>query len=340
MSDQLKEPKVLGLPENIKPLEIEDNKQIKIFSGRANPMLGKEVAKELGLELGNISIKPFADGELYVQIGESVRGHDVFLIQATHPPVNENLVELMVIIDALRRASAKTINVIMPYFGYARQDRKAAGREPITSKLVAKLIGEAGADRVLCLDLHSDQIIGFFDVLVDHVYAAPVLIDYIKRFIDTDDLVIVSPDVGGVARARGYAKRIGDVPIAIVDKRRHHDKQNVVEVMNVIGDVEGKTAILIDDLIDTAGTITKAADLIMEKGAKEVYACATHGVLSGPAYELIENSPIKELIITNSIPLQPMWYQSKKAVQVSVAPFLAEAIRRIFSNGSVSGMFI
>ncbi len=340
--DPLRSPRVLGLPEEeLTPLEFKDaNKKIKIFSGRANPLLGKEIAKELGLELSSISIKPFADGELYVQIQESVRGFDVFLVQATHPPVNENLMELLIIIDALRRASARSINVIMPYYGYARQDRKAAGREPITSKLVAKLIGEAGADRVLCLDLHSDQIIGFFDVLVDHVYAAPVIIDYIKRFINTEDLIIVSPDVGGVARARGYAKRIGDVPIAIVDKRRHHDRQNSVEVMNVIGDIEGKTAILIDDLIDTAGTMTKAADLLMQKGAKEVYACATHGVLSGPAFERIEASPIKELIVTNSVPLSPMWYQSKKVVQVSVAPFLAECIRRIFTNGSVSGMFI
>jgi ribose-phosphate pyrophosphokinase len=340
MDEKLRSPRVLGLPEeDLTPIDFQNN-QIKIFSGRANPLLGKEIAKELGLELSSIKIKPFADGELYVQIQESVRGFDVFLVQATHPPVNENLMELLIIIDALRRASARTINVIMPYYGYARQDRKAAGREPITSKLVAKLIGEAGADRVMCLDLHSDQIIGFFDTLIDHVYAAPVIIDYIKRFIGTDDLVIVSPDVGGVARARGYAKRIGDVPIAIVDKRRHHDKQNVVEVMNVIGDVEGKVAILIDDLIDTAGTMTKAADLLVQKGAREVYACATHGVLSGPAYERIENSPIKQLIITNSVPLSPMWYQSKKVVQVSVAPFLAECIRRISTNGSVSGMFI
>lgn len=331
---------LLGLPENLTQLSSSDEKQIKIFSGRANPLLSKEIAKELGMELGQIKIKPFADGELYVQIQESVRGCEVFLIQPTCPPVNENLMELLIILDALKRASAKTINVILPYYGYARQDRKAAGREPITSKLVAKMISEAGADRVLCLDLHSEQIIGFFDTLVDHVHASPVLIDYIKRFIGTDDLVIVSPDVGGVARARAYAKRLDDAPIAIVDKRRMLDQQNMIEVMNVIGEVDGKTAILIDDLIDTAGTICKAAELIKEKGAKNVFACATHGVLSGPAYERIEASCIEELVITNSIPLAPIWIQSEKMKQVSIAPFIAEAIRRIHTGDSVSGLFI
>jgi ribose-phosphate pyrophosphokinase len=330
---------VLSLPEKLKNLE-QEQKQIKIFSGRANPLLGMEIAKELGLELGKINIKPFADGELYVQVQESVRGCEVFLVQPTHMPVNENLVELLIIIDALKRASAKTINVVMPYFGYARQDRKAAGREPITSKLVAKLIAEAGADRVLCLDLHSEQIIGFFDCLIDHVHAAPVLIDYVKRFIDCENLVIVSPDVGGVARARAYAKRLGDAPIAIVDKRRMHDQQNVVEVMNVIGDVKGKTAILVDDLIDTAGTMCKAAQLLKDKGAQKIYALSSHGVLSGPAYERVEASPIEELIITNSIPLAPIWIQSKKIKQVSIAPFLAEAIRRIYTGDSVSGLFV
>lgn len=330
---------ILGLPEQLTKLSSNDEKMIKIFAGRSNPLLSKEIAKELGMELGKLKIKPFADGELYVQIQESVRGCEVFLIQPTCPPVNENLMELFIILDALKRASAKTINVVMPYYGYARQDRKAAGREPITSKLVAKLIGEAGADRVLCLDLHSEQIIGFFDTLVDHVHASPVLIDYVKRFIGLDNLVLVSPDVGGVSRARAYAKRLGDAPIAIVDKRRSYDQQNVVEVMNVIGDVEGKTAILIDDLIDTAGTICKAAQLIKDKGAQRVFACATHGVLSGPAYERIESSPIEELVITNSIPLAPIWIQSKKMKQVSVAPFLAEAIRRIYTGDSVSGLF-
>jgi ribose-phosphate pyrophosphokinase len=331
---------ILGLPEKLTELTSSDEKQIKIFSGRSNPLLSKEIAKELGMELGQIKIKPFADGELYVQIQESVRGCEVFLIQPTCPPVNENLMELLIIIDALKRASAKTINVVIPYYGYARQDRKAAGREPITSKLVAKMITEAGADRVLCLDLHSEQIIGFFDTLVDHVHASPVLIDYIKRFIGTDDLVIVSPDVGGVARARAYAKRLNDAPIAIVDKRRMLDEQNMIEVMNVIGEVDGKKAILIDDLIDTAGTICKAAELIKEKGAKNVFACATHGVLSGPAYERIEASCIEELVITNSIPLAPIWIQSEKMKQVSIAPFIAEAIRRIHTGDSVSGLFI
>lgn len=331
---------LLGLPEELTKLNVQDARQIKIFSGRANPLLSREIAKELGLELGQIKIKPFADGELYVQIQESVRGCEVFLIQPTCPPVNENLMELLIILDALKRASAKTINVIIPYYGYARQDRKAAGREPITSKLVAKMISEAGADRVLCLDLHSEQIIGFFDTLVDHVHASPVLIDYIKRFIGTEDLVIVSPDVGGVARARAYAKRLNDAPIAIVDKRRMLDQQNMIEVMNVIGEVENKTAILIDDLVDTAGTMCKAAELIKEKGAKQVFACATHGVLSGPAFERIESSCIQEFIITNTIPLAPIWIQSEKIKQVSIAPFIAEAIRRIYTGDSVSGLFI
>jgi ribose-phosphate pyrophosphokinase len=331
---------LLGLPEKLTQLSSSDEKNIKIFSGRSNPLLSKEIAKELGMELGQIKIKPFADGELYVQIQESVRGCEVFLIQPTCPPVNENLMELLIILDALKRASAKTINVILPYYGYARQDRKAAGREPITSKLVAKMISEAGADRVLCLDLHSEQIIGFFDTLVDHVHASPVLIDYIKRFIGNDDLVLVSPDVGGVARARAFAKRFNDAPIAIVDKRRMLDQQNMIEVMNVIGDVEGKTAILIDDLIDTAGTMCKAAELIKEKGAKKVFACATHGVLSGPAFERIEASCIEEFVITNSIPLAPIWIQSEKIKQVSIAPFIAEAIRRIHTGDSVSGLFI
>lgn len=330
----------LNLPEKLANFQQSTDRQIKIFSGRANPALSNEIAKELGLELGKIKIKPFADGELYVQIQESVRGCDVFLIQPTHNPVNENIMELLIMIDALKRASANTINVIMPYYGYARQDRKASGREPITSKLSAKLIGEAGADRVVCLDLHSTQIVGFFDTLIDHVFAAPVLVDYMKRTIDMDNLVVVSPDVGGVARAREFAKRLGDAPIAIVDKRRSYDVHNSVEVFNIIGEVEGKTAILVDDLIDTAGTICKAASLLQENGAKEVYAAASHGVLSGPAFERIEESPIKELIITNSIPLKPIWLQSKKMKQISVAPFLGEAIRRIFSNDSVSGMFV
>ncbi len=331
---------LLGLPEELTQLRDSDTKAIKIFSGRANPLLSKEIAKELRIELGKITIKPFADGELYIQIQESVRGCDVFLVQPTNPPVNENLVELLIIIDALKRASAKSINVIMPYFGYARQDRKAAGREPITAKLVARMISEAGATRVLCLDLHSEQIIGFFDTLVDHVHATPVLIDYIKRFIGTDNLVIVSPDVGGVRRARAYAKKLEDAPIAIVDKRRNVEKQNVIEVMNIIGDVQGKTAILIDDIVDTAGTMCQAAQLLKEKGATKIFACATHGVLSGPAFERIEASPIEEFIITNSIPLAPVWIQSEKMKQISVAPFLAEAIRRVYTGDSVSGLFI
>jgi ribose-phosphate pyrophosphokinase len=329
----------LGLPSTLTQLQKDSEHKIKIFSGRANELLGKMIAKELGFELGKIKIQPFSDGELYVQIQESVRGCEVFIVQSTNPPVNENLMELLIIIDCLKRASAKKINVVMPYYGYARQDRKAAGREPITSKLVAKLIGEAGADRVICLDLHSSQIIGFFDTLIDHVHATPILIEYIKRFIGYENTVVVSPDVGGVARAREFAKRLDDAPIAIVDKRRNLEKHNTVEVMNVIGDVKGKDAILIDDLIDTAGTMCKAAQLLKDQGANRVFACATHGVLSGPAFERIEESPIEQLIITDSIPLAPIWLQSSKIKQVSIAPFMSEAIRRIHTNGSVSGLF-
>ncbi|PPR94872.1 hypothetical protein GOBAR_AA25799 [Gossypium barbadense] len=251
--------------------------RLRIFSGTANPALAQEIACYMGLELGKIKIKRFADGEIYVQLQESVRGCDVFLVQPTCPPANENLMELLIMIDACRRASAKNITAVIPYFGYARADRKTQGRESIAAKLVANLITEAGANRVLACDLHSGQSMGYFDIPVDHVYGQPVILDYLaSKTICSDDLVVVSPDVGGVARARAFAKKLSDAPLAIVDKRRHG--HNVAEVMNLIGDVKGKVAVMVDDMIDTAGTIAKGAALLHQEGAREVYACSTHAV--------------------------------------------------------------
>ncbi|XP_028095206.1 ribose-phosphate pyrophosphokinase 1 isoform X2 [Camellia sinensis] len=251
--------------------------RLRIFSGTANPALSQEIACYMGLELGKIKIKRFADGEIYVQLQESVRGCDVYLVQPTCPPANENLMELLIMIDACRRASAKNITAVIPYFGYARADRKTQGRESIAAKLVANLITEAGADRVLACDLHSGQSMGYFDIPVDHVHGQPVILDYLaSKTICYDDLVVVSPDVGGVARARAFAKKLSDAPLAIVDKRRHG--HNVAEVMNLIGDVRGKVAVMVDDMIDTAGTISKGAALLHQEGAREVYACSTHAV--------------------------------------------------------------
>ncbi|KVG97588.1 Phosphoribosyl pyrophosphate synthetase, conserved site-containing protein [Cynara cardunculus var. scolymus] len=256
-----------------------DENRLRIFSGTANPLLSEEIACYMGLDLGKIDIKRFADGEIYVQLRESVRGCDVYLVQPTCPPANENLMELLIMIDACRRASAKTITAVIPYFGYARADRKTQGRESIAAKLVANLITEAGADRVLACDLHSGQSMGYFDIPVDHVHGQPVILDYLaSKTIYSDDLVVVSPDVGGVARARAFAKKLSDAPLAIVDKRRHG--HNVAEVMNLIGDVKGKVAVMVDDMIDTAGTISKGAALLHHEGAREVYACSTHAVFS------------------------------------------------------------
>lgn len=310
---------------------------VKIFSGRANIPLAQEIANRLGLPLGKIKIAPFSDGELYVQILESVRGCDVFIVQPTCTPVNENIMELLIIIDALKRASAEKITIVMPYYGYGRQDRKAAGREPITAKLVADLLSNAGANRVLALDLHATQIMGFFDVLVDHLFATPVLVEHIKS-LNLKDLVVVSPDVGGVQRARAFAKKLNDVPIAIIDKRRIHEKQNTVEVLNIIGEIKGKSCVVVDDMIDTAGTMVKGADLLSKEGAKEVIACATHGVLSGPAKERLDNSTLSTVIITNSINIAEE-RKPKKLKILSVAGLLAEAIKRIHLDDSVSEMF-
>ena len=310
--------------------------KLKIFSLNSNESLAKEIAKEVGVPLGQISVNRFADGEVQINIEESIRGCDVFIIQSTSSPVNENLMELLIMVDAVKRASARTVNVVLPYYGYARQDRKARAREPITAKLVANLLETAGATRAIVLDLHAPQIQGFFDILIDHLIAVPILSEYFQeKNIDPSEIIIVSSDHGGVTRARKMADRL-KAPIAIIDKRR--PRPNVAEVMNIIGNVEGKVAILIDDIIDTAGTITIAANALIESGAKEVYACCTHPVLSGPAIERINNSSIKELVITNSIEL-PEDKKSTKIKQLSVAHLLAEAIVRVFEQKSVSTLF-
>lgn len=310
--------------------------KLKIFSLSSNRPLTEKIAAEVGVELGIVSSTQFSDGEIKINIDESIRGAHVYIIQSTSFPVNDHLMELLIMIDALKRASAKTINVVIPYYGYARQDRKAQSREPITSKLVANMITDAGADRVLALDLHAPQIQGFFDIPVDHLLGAPLLANY---FLDNEmlqnDIVVVSPDHGGVTRARKLAEFI-HAPIAIIDKRR--PKANVAEVMNIIGDVKGKKAILIDDMIDTAGTITLAAQALQDAGATAVYACCTHAVLSGPAIERLENSIIQEVIVTDSIQL-PEEKMSPKIVQVSVSQLIAEAIKRIHENRSVSPLF-
>ncbi|MCM3389828.1 ribose-phosphate diphosphokinase [Ureibacillus chungkukjangi] len=317
------------------PYQYADTK-LKIFSLNSNYPLAQEIAEQMGVELGKSSVKHFSDGEVQISIEESIRGCDVFIVQSTSAPVNEHLMELLIMIDAVKRASARTINVVMPYYGYARQDRKAKAREPITAKLVANLLETAGADRVIVLDLHAPQIQGFFDILIDHLVAVPILSDYFKtKNFNPEDVVIVSPDHGGVTRARKMAERL-KAPIAIIDKRR--PKPNVAEVMNIVGNIEGKICILIDDIIDTAGTITIGANALIESGAKEVYACCSHPVLSGPAIERIENSAIKELVVTNTIQLSEEKI-SPKVKQLSVANLMAEAISRVYENKSVSTLF-
>ena len=317
------------------PYQYADSK-LKIFSLNSNNPLAQEIAKEMGVELGKSSVKHFSDGEVQISIEESIRGCDVFIVQSTSAPVNEHLMELLIMVDAVKRASARTVNVVMPYYGYARQDRKAKAREPITAKLVANLLETAGATRVIVLDLHAPQIQGFFDILIDHLAAVPLLSDYFKtKGFNPDDVVIVSPDHGGVTRARKMAERL-KAPIAIIDKRR--PKPNVAEVMNIVGNIEGKICILIDDIIDTAGTITIGANALLESGAKEVYACCSHPVLSGPAIERIENSAIKELVVTNTIQLSEDKL-SPKIKQLSVAGLMADAIARVYENKSVSTLF-
>ncbi|WP_453992542.1 ribose-phosphate diphosphokinase [Bacillus nitroreducens] len=307
---------------------------LKVFSLNSNAPLAEEIAKYIGVELGKCSVTRFSDGEVQINIEESIRGCDVFVIQSTSAPVNENIMEMLIMIDALRRASAKTINIVMPYYGYARQDRKARAREPITAKLIANLLETAGANRVITLDLHAPQIQGFFDILIDHLMGVTILAEYFKEK-NLEDIVIVSPDHGGVTRTRRMADRL-KAPIAIIDKRR--PRPNVAEIMNIVGHIEGKTAILIDDIIDTAGTITLAANALVENGASEVYACCTHPVLSGPAIERIQNSKIKELVVTNTI-LLPEEKRIDKIKQLSVAPLIGEAIIRVHEQQSVSTLF-
>ncbi|CAA7026611.1 unnamed protein product [Microthlaspi erraticum] len=314
------------------------NTKLKLFSGTANPALSQEIAWYMGLELGKVSIKRFADGEIYVQLKESVRGCDVFLVQPTCTPTNENLMELLIMVDACRRASAKKVTAVIPYFGYARADRKTQGRESIAAKLVANLITEAGADRVLACDLHSGQSMGYFDIPVDHVYCQPVILDYLaSKSISSEDLVVVSPDVGGVARARAFAKKLSDAPLAIVDKRRHG--HNVAEVMNLIGDVKGKVAVMVDDMIDTAGTIVKGAALLHEEGAREVYACCTHAVFSPPAIERLSSGLLQEVIVTNTLPVAENNYFPQLTI-LSVANLLGETIWRVHDDSSVSSIFL
>lgn len=311
------------------------NRGMKIFSGSANPELAQKMAAYLNTPLGKMTVRRFSDGEIFAQIEENVRGVDVFVVQPTCPPVNENIMELLVIIDALKRASADHVTAVIPYYGYARQDRKVAPRTPITAKLVADLLYTAGASRVLTMDLHAGQIQGFFEIPVDNLYAVQVLLEHARKELGSP--MVVSPDAGGVERARAYAKRLNS-SLAIIDKRRSGPNES--EVMNIIGEVRGETAIIVDDMIDTAGTLTQAAIAVLENGAKEVYAYATHGVFSGAALDRIKHSPIKKVIVTDTIPLSAKAKEVPNIVQLSVSSLLGEAINRIHNADSVSSLFI
>ena len=309
--------------------------ELGLFSGRANPELANKIAKHIGVPLGRMELSSFSDKEMYVRINENIRGKDVFLIQPTSPPANENLMELLIMIDAFQRASARRITAVISYYGYGRQDRKDEPRVPITAKLVANLVTTAGADRVLAIDLHAAQIQGFFDIKVDHLFAAPVFVDY---FIskNLNNLVILSPDMGGIRRARAYANRL-DASLAVIDKRR--TGANKAEVLNVVGKVKGKQILIVDDMIDTGGTLIAAVRALIKKGVQEIYVSATHPILSGSAYEMIESSSLKELVVTDTIPLKQEKPKTKIKV-LSVAPLLGEAIRRIHENKSVSSLFV
>jgi ribose-phosphate pyrophosphokinase len=309
--------------------------ELKVFAGSANPELANAICKQLGGELGKCSTTRFADGELYFQILENVRGADVFVVQPTCPPVNDNLVELMLMIDAFRRSSARRITAVLPYFGYARQDRKDKPRVPISSKVVSDVLA-LNSDRLLTMDLHAAQIQGFFNIPVDHLFAAPVLVDFFQK-LSLPNLTVVSPDAGGVERARAFAKRL-EGELAIIDKRRN--AANVAEVMNVIGDVKGRSALIVDDMVDTAGTLVNTVEALREAGAREVYACATHGVLSGPAGERIRNSSLAELVVTDTVPLSKAAEECGKVHVLSVADLLAQAIVSIHDETSVSVLFI
>ena len=313
-------------------------KDIKIFTGNSNPAVAREIASALGLPLGQSEVGTFSDGEISVSIKESVRGSDVFVVQSTCAPVNNNLMELLILLDAFKRASAGRITAVMPYYGYARQDRKAKARDPISAKLVADLITAAGADRVLTMDLHAPQIQGFFNIPVDHMLGVPIMVPYyLKKFADCRrDVVVVSPDLGSVTRARNFAQRF-DAPLAIIDKRRQ--RANVSEVVHIIGDVRGKKVILVDDVVDTAGTLTNAAKALVETGgAREIYACATHGVLSGPAVGRIRESCLREVLLLDTIPVPPA-KRIDKIVTLPVAPVFAEAIDRIYEDKPISTLF-
>jgi ribose-phosphate pyrophosphokinase len=312
------------------------NDRLKIFTGNANPALAQEICQALGMELGRAMVRQFSDGEIYLQIKENVRGKDVFIVQPTCTPVERNLMELLLMMDALKRASAERITAVLPYYGYARQDRKDKPRVPISARLVAALLETAGASRLLALDLHAAQIQGFFDIPVDHLFAMPVLIEYFKA-LNIPNMTVVSPDAGGVERARAFAKRLSS-PLAIIDKRR--EEANVAEVMNVVGDVAGRHCLLVDDLIDTAGTLVKGAEALLKKGAAGVSACATHAVLSGPALSRIEASSLQHVVFTNSIPLSKEARKSHRIESLSIAKLLAEAIRSIHEETSVSVLFV
>ncbi len=308
---------------------------MKIFSGNANYPMAEEIADHLGLEVSRADVRKFSDGEIFIEIKENVRGTDAFIVQPTCTPVNDHLMELVIMVDAMRRASARRITAVIPYYGYARQDRKVAPRVPISAKVVAEMLMAVGVRRVLCMDLHAGQIQGFFNIPVDHLYAAPILIDYIKN--QFEDVIMVSPDAGGVERTRAFAKRL-NCGLAIIDKRR--DRPNHSEAMHVIGDVSGKIAILMDDMVDTAGTLCNGANTLLENGAKEVHACCSHPVLSGPAVDRLNASSIKSLVVTNTIPLQEHARNCGKIEVLSVSSLLAEAIRRIHNEDSVSSLFV
>lgn len=309
--------------------------ELGLFSGRANRELAGKIAKYIGVPLGKMELSSFSDKEMYVRINENIRGKDVFLIQPTSPPANENLMELLIMIDAFQRASARRITAVIPYYGYGRQDRKDEPRVPITAKLVANLITTAGADRVLTMDLHAAQIQGFFDIKVDHLFAAPVFVDYFTSK-NLKNLVVLSPDMGGIRRARAYANRVG-ASLAVIDKRR--TGANKAEVLNVVGKVEGRQILIVDDMIDTGGTLIAAVKVLIKKGVQKIYASGTHPILSGNAYEMVDRSSLEELVVTDTIPLKREKARAKIKV-LSVAPLLGEAIRRIHENKSVSSLFV
>ena len=316
----------------------ESESGLVVFAGNSNLLLAREICEYLQMPLGKCEVGKFSDGEIQIEIGENVRGRDVFLVQSTSTPVNDHLMELLIMIDAARRASAASITAVVPYFGYARQDRKVAPRVPITARLVADLITSAGADRFVSMDLHAGQIQGFFDMPSDHLYASPVMLEHMrKRFPEPSDVVVVSPDAGGVERARAFAKRLG-CSLAIIDKRRA--KANVAEIMNLIGDVRGKTAMMLDDMVDTAGTLAQGARAVMDNGAKKVIAFAVHPVLSGPAIQRLNDSVIEELVVTNTVALQANARECKKITQLSVGRIFGEAIRRIHDSDSLSTLFV